>query len=76
MGLKQMGKGHKLDTRKRKCPKKEELDFSVHMTGAPVTREDIGGHQPLVTKGVHTERSACTQRVGSFIFFCNNYMNT
>lgn len=71
MGLEQMGKGHNLDTRKCKSPKKEEWDFSRHVTGRP--RGQRREHQLLVTKEVHAQ-CVCTQQDSSSVFCCNDHI--
>jgi len=43
MGLKQMGKGHKLDTRKCKPSKKEEWDFSYSVTPGDTSFSSLKG---------------------------------
>lgn len=52
MGLKQMGKGHKLDTRKCKLQKNKELIFSRHVTGkAPGAEKTPGDTSHWLPKG-------------------------
>lgn len=73
MGLKQVGKGHKLDTRKSPKEKKSQTSLGEQRRG-PVTKGVWETPASAHRSGAYTVH-VCTQRVSSFVFFCSDNMN-